>query len=301
MVPETFKPAVEAATHRYPHQTPLMPSGHLEGRFAPARQLAGGWFQQTNNSGRLHSDMTPRRIEDGSPNGKYGLGRSRVSSDSAWSSSSAGTSIGTPRRMESICDLDNALKYYDRQAHQRPAGGAYFETTDMAAVAARLGNERLQNRNGYAASRRSSDSGSSVSLHFNVPSRHSSTDRNRSITVGLAKAGQTGLQLGQADGERGRTPIRTLPDRPRPLQVPSSHRGTSTHGKSPLARKSFTRLATDYAGSRDAATASASGVSRRHSIAGEGWRGRRSVSVDRNGRRRLSKTRRPGRRSVSEG
>jgi chitin synthase len=58
VVPETFKPAIEAATHRYPHQGPLMPAGHLEGRFAPAEQLAGGWFGQTNDSGALYPDVS---------------------------------------------------------------------------------------------------------------------------------------------------------------------------------------------------------------------------------------------------
>src|ERR1700712_3041125 len=63
VVPETFKPAVKAAMRRLPHQAPLLPPGRLEGRFAPAEQLPGGWFRQSNDSGTLYADMTPREVE----------------------------------------------------------------------------------------------------------------------------------------------------------------------------------------------------------------------------------------------
>lgn len=39
VVPETFKPALEAVTHRRPFHAPLLPSEHLEGRFAPADEM----------------------------------------------------------------------------------------------------------------------------------------------------------------------------------------------------------------------------------------------------------------------
>ena len=294
VVPETFKPAIEAATHRQPHHAPLMPSGDLKGRFAPAGQTAGGWFLQTNDSGRLYPDMTPRRLEDGSPYSRYGMGQSRVSTDSAWSSGSAGTTIGTPRRVESICDLDNAVAYWDRQA-----GGAYFE----AAINDLTFERRFhRGRPAYARSRASSDSGSSVSMHFNVSSRQPSVSPNRSTTAETPTAMQPARNTEQAEGERGRAPSRAMHQRPRPIHVPPRQRDQSTHGRSPLARRSFTRLATDYATSNDGRSSQASEhVARRHSVDGEGRRGRRSISVDRNGRRRLSKTRRPGRRAASDG
>lgn len=293
VVPETFKPAIETATHRHPHHAPLMPSGHLEGRFAPAEELTGRWFRQTNDSGALNPDMTPRQVEEALRYG--GKGRVRGSMDSAWSSSSAGTSIGTPRRVESIVDLPDALKYLDRQAHQRPAGGAYFESEPVVPAPP-------QNQNGYAASTRSFDSGSSVSLHFNVPSGRLTMDLSTPGATGSAVTRPPTRQPEQDEGERGRQSVRVLPERPRPIHLPTNRRSElSTQGRSPLARRSFTRVAADYASSIDGYASSSDRVSRRHSIAGGGRRGRRSISVDRHGRRRLSKTHRPGRRSASEG
>ena len=296
VVPETFKPDIEAATHRHPHHAPLMPSGHLEGRFAPAEELTGGWFRQTNDSGALNPDMTPRQVEEAL---RYaGKGRVRDSMDSAWSSSSTGTSIGTPRRVESIVDLPDALKYLDRQAHQRPAGGAYFER-DSAAPG--FGVAPLPNNSGYAASVRSFDSGSSVSLHFDVPSRRPTRDLGETSTTAAPVARQPLRHPEQDEGERGRQPARVVPERPRPIYVPANRSELSTQGRSPLGRRSFTRVAADYASSVDGNASSSDRMGRRHSIAGEGYRGRRSISVDRYGRRRLSKSRRPGRRSGSEG
>ena len=298
VVPETFKPAIEAAKHRYPHQAPLMPAGHLEGRFVPAEQLAGGMFRQINDSGALYPDMTPRRIEDGSPYGRYGIGRMRESMDSAWSSGSSGNSIHTPRRVESICDVGTALEYLDRQAHQRPAGGAYFEQSDLTDIV--FNDAHRQSGHSYAASRVSSDSGSSVSLHFNVPSRWLSRDLNGAAETASAPGSQPIHHSQQDEGERGRQPVRRLSERPRPIQLPPRRSELSMQGRSPLGRRSFERLAADYAVSVDGSASGRSDrLSRRHSIAGEVRRGRRSIIVDRYGRRRLSKTRRPGGRSAS--
>ncbi|KXL45674.1 glycosyltransferase family 2 protein, partial [Acidomyces richmondensis BFW] len=97
VAPETFKPAIEAATHRLPHQAPLLPSGHLEGRFAPAEELPGGWFRQANDSGTLYADMTPREYEGV----LYGKTTRRDSLDSSQSDLSLG-SLYHPRRVESI-------------------------------------------------------------------------------------------------------------------------------------------------------------------------------------------------------
>jgi len=52
VVPETFKPSIEA---RHPEKdtisVPLQPPDRLEGRFAPAERLPGGWYEQGNDSG----------------------------------------------------------------------------------------------------------------------------------------------------------------------------------------------------------------------------------------------------------
>lgn len=290
VVPETFKPAIEAATNRHPHHAPLLPSGHLEGKFVPADELAGGWFRQTNDSGALHSDMTPRQTEEGVV---YGKGM-RGSMDSAWSSSSASNSIHTPRRVESIVDLPDALKYLDRQAHQRPAGGAYLERSDPPAFS----NGPIQHHHTYASSTRSSDSGgSSISLHFDVPTRRPTMDFTGPGATATATARAPLRQYEQDERERGRQPTIAAP-RPAHL-APPTRREPSAQGTSPLARRSFVRLAADYASST--AGSQSDRMSRRHSIGNEGRRGRRSISVDGNGRRRLSKTRPPNRRAASQG
>lgn len=298
-MPETFKPAVEAITHKHQQQAPLMPAGHLQGRFAPAEQLAGGWFRQSNDSGALYPDMTPRGVEEGSPDGMYGQGRMRDSMESGWSSSSTSNLIRTPRRVESVCDVGTALEYLDRQAHQRRAGGAYFEHSEHNVQTFR--DASAQPRDIYAASRLSSDSGSSVSLHFNIPPRPPSRDLNPPISTTTVTAVQSMHQSQGGQENRGRQPVRAVSERIRPIQLPPRRSGLSTQGRSPLGRKSFTRLAADYAVSSDAGLSStADRLSRRHSVGYEGCRSRRSVSADRYGRRRLSKAGRLGKRSASE-
>lgn len=126
VVPETFKPAVEAQSKRQngrPAALPLQPSDHLEGRFAPAERLPGGWYQQGNDSGLTLPDMMPR-----DPNAPHIPLHPRTSMDSVVTATSAGNSIYMPRRVESIMGPEDAHLYHKTQAAQRPAGGAFYET-----------------------------------------------------------------------------------------------------------------------------------------------------------------------------
>src|ERR1700761_4458713 len=66
VIPETFRPAVEAERRRLPHHTPALPSHSLDGRFAPAEEVAGGWYRQVNDSGIAGRDFSPGRWEMGS-------------------------------------------------------------------------------------------------------------------------------------------------------------------------------------------------------------------------------------------
>ncbi len=265
VIPETFRPAVEAVRHRVPYHVPLMPSGSLEGRFAPAEEVAGGWYVQTNDSGVLQRRWSPRRAEEGRP--YY----SRESSTDSRSSSQYSTY--TPRRVESIVGLEDVEQYRSHQVQQRPAGGAHFEDPRPIYVPYAFARPTRGRRGrSPAESVRSTGSDGSISMHFDVPAR--------------------GRAAMQASPEGQTMQVNTTM-----LSAPPAHSSnTYTAGMSPLARKSFTRLATDDA----ASAAGGSVLARRHSAGGEERRGRRSVSVDRHGRRRLSKVR-GGRRANSQG
>lgn len=122
VVPETFKPAVEA---RHPEKQsgpiPLQPSDHLEGRFAPAERLPGGWYMHNNDSGLTLPNMMPRN-----PNAPHIPLHPRASFDSFVTSASAGNSVYMPRRVESIMGDEDRRKYFFAQQAQREPGGAYM-------------------------------------------------------------------------------------------------------------------------------------------------------------------------------
>lgn len=122
VVPETFKPAVEA---RHPDKNmatiPLQPSDHIEGRFAPAERLPGGWYMQGNDSGLTLPNMLPRN-----PNAPHIPLHPRDSFDSFITSASANNSVYMPRRVESIMGEEDRRKYYFAQQAQREPGGAYM-------------------------------------------------------------------------------------------------------------------------------------------------------------------------------
>lgn len=122
IVPETFKPAAEA---RHPAKNtgavPLMPSDHLEGRFAPAERLPGGWYMQNNDSGLTLPNMLPRN-----PNAPHIPLHPRDSFDSFVTSASANNSVYMPRRVESIMGEEDRKKYFFAQQAQREPGGAYM-------------------------------------------------------------------------------------------------------------------------------------------------------------------------------
>ena len=121
VVPETFKPAAEA---RHPNKAvqpvPLQPSDHLEGRFAQAERLPGGWYMHNNDSGVTLPNTLPRN-----PNAPHIPLHPRDSFDSFVTSASANNSVYMPRRVESIMGEEDRRKYYFAQQAQREPGGAY--------------------------------------------------------------------------------------------------------------------------------------------------------------------------------
>ncbi|SMR63111.1 unnamed protein product [Zymoseptoria tritici ST99CH_3D1] len=281
VVPETF-------THRTAHTTaPLMPSSHLEGRFAKPEHLPGGYYRHTNDSGALHSDMTPRHpldIESRLTGPTRPAGTRESSTDSFLSSTN---SIHTPRRVESIFAPDDALAYFARQADQAPPGGAYFEKerpprevrTRRSAPTMRdpiQDQTRLRRRSISVDSfdRRSMRSEDSVELHFAVPRgrprRPASPPPGTSSAAGPTPAAAAADSTSStANGKAPMTRAVSVPagtaqpqsTSPSPSRSPTRrtspttttqyllhpqrrHRSESANqGRSPLARKSFERIA----------------------------------------------------------
>ena len=119
VVPETFKPAVEA---RHPEKevgaVPLQPLDHIEGRFAPAERLPGGWYVQNNDSGLTLPNMLHRN-----PNVPHVPLHPRSSFDSMTSSGSIAIPVYMPRTVESIMNDEDRRKYVVAQKAQREARG----------------------------------------------------------------------------------------------------------------------------------------------------------------------------------
>lgn len=286
--PETFRPAAEARTNTYIH-APLQPPNHLQGKFAPAEQLPGGWYHQANDSGATQADI--RNRHSGYPTTAQGSRRTSWQSLGLGSESSRSTLI--PRRVESIVGIEAVTAYQNQQAAQRPAGGAYYEAprlhhvhrtdivrhepTPNVTLPENAGNKRGKQR--ATESVQSVVSDSSVSLHFDIPNRTLESEIPTQVRSYTPTRAQDDV-----------IPSLTLP-------VPTYQPGSSAvrNGRSPLARKSFTHLApTSPTGERRDVEVEVR-VPRRASIQeGEerrGRRGRRSISVDGQGRRRLSKRR----------
>ncbi|KAL9001662.1 MAG: hypothetical protein Q9188_005366 [Gyalolechia gomerana] len=124
VVPETFKPAIEARhPEKRPGVVPVQPSEHLEGRFVPAERLPGGWYMQNNDSGLTLPNMLPRN-----PNAPRIPLHPRDSMDSFITAASAGNSVYMPRRVESIMGDEDRRKYFFAQQAQREPGGYYMDS-----------------------------------------------------------------------------------------------------------------------------------------------------------------------------
>ncbi|KAF2279418.1 uncharacterized protein EI97DRAFT_175763 [Westerdykella ornata] len=231
VVPETFKPAAESHKHR-PAPVPLQPADNLEGRFAPAERLPGGWYQQPNDSGLTLPNTLPRN-----PNVPNVPLHPRSSMDSFVSGVSVNNSIYMPRRVESFMDPEDARLYHKTQANQKPAGGAYFEA------------DRAHNSpyHGKTGGHESTESLSDDSFYYskNQQNRppHSRGNSNQSNLDPYSPNGSSPLSA-----EFG-APNLEVPKRTHsPLgQRDSSGSYSSTQqqrqGRSPLARQSFVRTA----------------------------------------------------------
>jgi chitin synthase len=121
VVPETFKPSMQANSKvsRPTVHIPLQPAENIEGRFAQAERLPGGWYQHPNDSGMTFSDNVPRHQDYGQPRASY---------DSLASAATSGNhSVYMPKRIESFMSPEDSRVYHQNQNMQRPPGGAMYE------------------------------------------------------------------------------------------------------------------------------------------------------------------------------
>jgi chitin synthase len=270
----------------------LQPPSHLQGKFTPAEQLPGGWYHQANDS-----DVSPTRarLRRHSGHSATPQGSRRTSWQSLGLGTESSRSTLVPRRVESIVGPKAVTAYQNQQAAQRPAGGAYYEASRLRsgrrpnmvqvespnAIPPNIANNR-KGKMRIPESVQSVGSDSSVSLHFGIPSR--------------------ALEPEAAPQVRSYTPTRDPEDATErstlALPVPTYQPGSSAvrNGRSPLARKSFTHLApTSPTGERREVQVEVRVPRRASAVLEEedrrGRRGRRSISVDGQGRRRLSKQR----------
>ncbi|QIX01034.1 hypothetical protein AMS68_006551 [Peltaster fructicola] len=259
--PETVRDDLDniRRTSKYKRKTlmpTLLPANRLQGRFAPVQELPGGWFQQVNGSGALAGHRFPRKLQRRSRSGQ------------SWSSQdSVSRSPVRPRRVESLVKLEE----HGRQAeHGRKAEHKPAEEHSTA----------MTQRSSSRASMSSTDS---VPLHFSVPRRWSHSPPRCTGIEGDRQAGLTNTRIGHDEMT---------------VQAQTHYGGSSRawsdphKGCSPLARKSFTRLAADQKTDRDKASLDEPrGRARR----------RPSVSTDARGRRRLRKQSRSTSKDVGMG
>ena len=247
VVPETFKPAVEARHPEKPLGTiPLQPTEHLEGRFAPAERLPGGWYMHNNDSGLTLPNMMPRN-----PNAPHIPLHPRDSFDSFVTSASASNSVYMPRRVESFMGDEDRKKYFFAQQAQREPGGHYFEAQPYPSQQHQRGHVYEMSDDG-STDHKGADWSESIESLDNYGPRASAASRSPSflpthpsgLSAELPQDGYSDLSSPQSQpqapestlspygADRGRDQRRS----PSPLAQPNIRQGRSPLGRMPLMR-----------------------------------------------------------------
>lgn len=121
VVPETFKRAASMRHKRPVASVPLQPTAQIEGRFAPAEQLPGGWYMHNNDSGSTLPNMLSR-----DPKLPRIPLHPRDSFGSLVSAASPHNSVYLPQRIENFMGEDDRRKYLIAQQAQQQPAGAYM-------------------------------------------------------------------------------------------------------------------------------------------------------------------------------
>ncbi|KAH0555860.1 hypothetical protein GP486_006195 [Trichoglossum hirsutum] len=284
VVPESFKPATLAKKQKDrvgSTEMSLQPSDNLDGRFAQAEKLPGGWYNQDNDSNHTLPGVLERN-----PNTPHVPLHPRSSFDSFDTNTSNGNSIYLPRRVESIMGDEDRRKYMVAQSNQREAGGAYMiesrehSGSDESNYGKRAWNESFE------------------SLGSDPSPQRSRAGSNHDIAV-----------PGPRSTSRSPTRYESRRNSATPIAVEQAHvartrsfvaASMSPQGRSPLARLSYVRtpgsdgVAVEMAQQQELPHSQSEPAfpRRRESSGDDSLRGR---SPDRRRRNRLSKTHRPGR------
>lgn len=214
IVPETFKPAVAAISRKKSNKNKnVLPSDEVDGRFAAAELMPGGWYKQQSDSQLGLPEMVSRLHP----------AFRRDSADSAFTATSAGNSVYFPRRVESIVAPEDARLYHRAQTMQKPAGGAMYETT------------RQPTKEGYSVSVRSEDDDDD-SLYGGRPGY--SRMNSDSSEHGVPSVRKPSYPTEMSSESQLAVPLRA--------QRPHERQASQTrNGRSPLARKSFVTSAAE--------------------------------------------------------
>lgn len=214
VVPETFKPAVEAITRKKSVKNRnVLPDQSLEGRFAAPELMPGGWYRQAADSTNTLPDISNHPA------------MRRMSWESMVTATSGNNSVYLPRRIESIMGPEDQNLYHNAQARQRPAGGLHYEQEEYETNRPDTGTTGTTLKGGYSVSVRSASDDESTYGH----GRMNSDTSDMSATRGNAATGTE--------------KVLAVPGRTR--QAPDHGSNRSRTGKSPLARRSFVRSASD--------------------------------------------------------
>jgi chitin synthase len=220
IVPETFKAAAYTHKGRQPAvHVPLQPSDYMEGRFAPAERLPGGWYQHANDSGLTLPDTMPRN-----PNVPHIPLHPRASFDSLASATTAHHSVYMPRRIESFMSPEDARLYHSNQHLQRPAGGAFYEQQYRNVEPEHLSNINFK------------DSLEHIENFYNPPESNQPTRSSGNPAMSNnGHGGGNGLPSGNG---YGLSPF---------ITNPQDRTSAATHrsGRSPLARQSYMQSVDD--------------------------------------------------------
>lgn len=128
VVPETFKPAAEARHPDKPVTTvPVLPTESIDGRFAPAEGLPGGWYLH----GAVDSGITLPNTAMADLTAPRMPMVSRNSFDSNVSGGSGTNSVYMPKQVESIMNEEDRRKYLFAQQAQRAPTGAYMNVENL--------------------------------------------------------------------------------------------------------------------------------------------------------------------------
>ncbi|KAG9557966.1 glycosyltransferase family 2 protein, partial [Aureobasidium melanogenum] len=211
VVPETFKPAVEAITRKKSVKNRnVLPDQHVEGKFAAPELMPGGWYKQAADSTNTLPDISNHPA------------MRRMSWESMVTATSGVNSVYLPRRIESIMGPEDQNLYHNAQAHQRPAGGLHYE------------------QEAHETNR--PDTGTTLKGGYSVSVQSASDDES---TYGHGRMNSDNSDMSVAHGRvlAGTEKVLSYPGRTRQAHDHGSNR--SRTGKSPLARRSFVRSASD--------------------------------------------------------